>query len=40
MEGYATLNEMRTLYDLEDVFDMNLAISLKAKVQERVNKKD
>ena len=40
MEGYATLHEMRTLYDLEDVFDMHLAIALKAKAQERSNSKD
>ena len=40
MEGYATLHEMRTKYSLEDVYDMNLAISLKAKVQERQQNKD
>ena len=40
MEGYATLHEMRTVYSLDDVYDMNLAIALKAKAQERINSKD
>jgi len=40
IKGYATLREMQEYYDLDDVIDMHIAISLQAKVEERSNRSE